>query len=244
MITAPNLPKKRITLCAAALESKLLSSLNALGIEVLSPVPCPELSDEVSFHADMLICHAGENIIFIEPTQKKLSEKLKALGFSVRFSEILEKKYPGDVKLNFAVSEDFILGNFASADKKLLEYFKESGKKLINVKQGYAKCSLCFVTENAFITEDEAIADVLKNEGKDVLLISKGDIYLSERHYGFFGGASGKISQQTLALTGSIDFHSDKENILLFLKKHSIELYELTHGKIRDIGGILPLTEE
>lgn len=244
MTLSPNLPKKRVTLCAAANRGETVLTLNKLGLEVLSPLPCKELSDEVCFHPDMLMCHAGENTIFIEPTQTELYKRLKNLGFNVRFSEPLKKNYPYDIKLNFAVSNDFVLGNFAFADKGLLDFFKKSGKRLISVRQGYAKCSLCEVHENAFITEDEGISDALKKAGKDVLMISKGDVFLSEKHYGFFGGATGKIAPDKLALTGSIDHHKDKEIILKFIRKYGVELIELSHGKIIDIGGILPLSEE
>jgi len=243
-LVCPNLPSKKVALCAAANTEETVAALNNYEIEVISPVINKELDSEISFHTDMLICHAGENLVFAEPGQTELSERLKEAGYEVRISEPLGNKYPDDVKLNFAVSKDFILGNYAFADKNLLDYFNKCGKKLINVKQGYAKCSLCFVTENAFITEDEAIFTALKDEGKDVLLISKGDVYLSEKHYGFLGGATGKISKTALAVTGSLRYHSDRDIILTFIKKHGVELIELSAGRIKDIGGIIPLTEE
>ena len=218
-LKVPNLPEKKVTLCAAANKKSIVSALKKLGIETVSPHPCESIDNEVACHADMLLCQVDRNTVFTEPSQTSLSKKLKDIGFNVFFSEMPEKKYPGDVRLNFAVGADFILGNFAVADKTLFEFFKKSGKKLINVKQGYAKCSLCFVSSDAFITEDDGIAKALIKEKKDVLLISKGDVYLSEKHYGFFGGASGKISERFLAVTGGIEHHRDAKAILDFTRR-------------------------
>ena len=39
----------------------------------------------------------------------------------------------------------------------LLAALQNGGKTLLTVKQGYAKCSLCFVSDAAFITEDAGI---------------------------------------------------------------------------------------
>ena len=60
----------------------------------------------------------------------------------------------------------------------------------------------------------------------------------------FFGGAAGLIAPDVLALNGSLRYHSDADAIRAFLKKHRITAVELFDGPIRDIGGIIPLTEE
>ena len=138
---------------------------------------------------------------------------------------------------------DFALGRFDSVDAGLTTFLQTSGKELIPVKQGYAKCSLCFVTDNAFITEDPSLAAALEKRGAAVLRIAPGDIYLSERHYGFFGGASGKIAKDKLAVTGSLSLHRDGGRIRAFAETHGVEIVELTDGRITDIGGILPLKE-
>ena len=146
--------------------------------------------------------------------------------------------------LNVAVSRDFALGNFRFADPSLKAFLAQSGRRLISVRQGYAKCSVCFVAPNAVITEDAGIAAALKKEGADVLLISAGDVVLSKAHSGFFGGSAGLIAPELLAVNGRLDTHRDGEKIKTFLHKYGVRALELTDGKITDIGGILPLTEE
>ena len=76
-----------------------------------------------------------------------------------------------------------------------------------------------------------------------MLRIAPGDVYLSERHYGFFGGASGKIAKDKLAVTGSLAAHRDGDRIREFAQQNGVEIVELTAGRITDIGGILPLKE-
>ena len=238
-ITNPNLPNRKISLCAVQYDYEIITALHKLGIDTLSPEKDNNLSEEVSCHADMLLCHTGNNKIILAPSQRKLYNELKQRDFEVLFSEELKELYPEDILLNVAVGKAFACANFSFTSKILLENLKD--KALINVKQGYTKCSLCFVRENAYITEDTGIAAALRNNGADVLLIEKGDIFLSKKHFGFFGGATGKISENELSVCGKLSTHRNHKEILAFLDKHSVSPVELCNGQIRDIGGILPL---
>ena len=242
-LDVPNLPVKRVRLCAAGSEP-IAARLREYDVSALVPVPCPRLPEETAAHADMLLCHAGGNTVFAEPSQGRIAEELKRYGFEVRFSSPAGNAYPADVLLNVAIGKDLAAGNFQHADKGLLRHLQNGGIKLLPVKQGYAKCSLCFVTENAFITEDAGLAKTLTAAGKDVLPIAPGDVYLSERHHGFLGGAAGLLAPDTLAFTGALSAHRDGERIRAFLKKYNVRPLELTGGMITDIGGILPLMEE
>lgn len=237
-ISHPNLPENKITLAAVGNYPKIISSLQSMGIRTLS-LESSILSTEVSRHQDILMCHTGENRIFLSPEINP--EALENEGFTVITGEKIEKDYPRDVKLNVAVSRDFFICNPKTADASLINELKNSGKREIHTNQGYTKCSVCFITENALITEDPSIYEALRGTDIAALFISKGDIYLSDEHYGFFGGSTGKIDKHTLAVTGELKYHKDGEKIKDFCKSHGIEILELTKGKITDIGGILPL---
>ncbi len=242
-ITVPNLPEAPVTLAAVCDDTRITRALRALGIATVSPVPDVALPEETKEHADLLLCHPGGNVCFVAPGQQALAERLRAEGFSVRFSAPPGAAYPEDIRLNVAVAGDFALGRFDSVDAGLTAFLRTTGREMIPVKQGYARCSLCFITESAFITEDPAIAAALEKRGAEVLRIAPGDIYLSERHYGFFGGASGKIGKDRLAVTGRLSSHRDGRCIREFAERHGVEIVELTDGPITDIGGILPLKE-
>lgn len=241
MIKTPNLPFEKVNLVIMQNAPEAIRKLRALGLSVLTVQKNVVLEEEVSEHADMLLCPLGGTDILLEPEQTSLYSELSARGFLCRFSSPLGANYPQDIKLNVAIGKDFALGNFRYTDETLRENLQKSGKKLLQVSQGYAKCNLSFVTENAFITEDEGIKNALTAIGKDVLLIRKGDVLLSEKHYGFFGGATGKIERNVLAVNGSLNYHRDGEKIRAFLQKHGVFPLELFNAPIRDIGGILPL---
>lgn len=239
-VNYPNLPEGRIKLAAVGNYPGIIRALHLLGIKTVS-LESDVLPEEISRHQDMLLCHTGENTIFLDPGQDKA--RLENEGFTVRTTAPLKSTYPGDALLNVAVGRDFFIYNPKSADPSLVSVLTESGKRPVKVKQGYTKCSVCIISENALITEDPSIYEALRDTGTDVLLISKGDIYLSDEHYGFFGGSTGKTDKYTLAVTGSLSHHSDGEKIKDFCKSHGVSILELTKGKITDIGGILPLTE-
>lgn len=239
-VNIPNLPEGQVCFAVTGDYPEITAVLNDLGIRTCS-FRNENLSPEVSRHSDMLICHTGENRIFADPLQD-MSVLLNE-GFSVSASERLSEKYPLDVKLNTAVSGNYFICNRKTVDKSLFDTLIKYGKTPVFVNQGYTKCSVCFIRENAVITEDGSIYEALKKTDTDVLLISKGDIYLSEKHHGFFGGCTGKTDRNTLAVTGELKYHRDGNKILEFCAKHSVSVKELTKGIITDIGGILPLKE-
>lgn len=242
-LAVPNLPASRV-LAVAVQECAAAAKLEASGISVLPPLPVPGLPAETAGHADMILCHVGGNTVFLEPSQPFLGVLLRYFGFERCYSVPLGAVYPEDVPLNVAVGGGFALADFRYTDPSLRAFLEQSGRRLISVRQGYAKCSLCFVAANAFITEDAGIAAALEKEGADVLRISAGDVVLSKAHTGFFGGAAGLLAPDLLAVNGRLDTHRDGERIKAFLFKYGVRALELTDGRITDIGGILPLTEE
>ena len=242
-LAVPNLPQGRVHVVAVQ-ASAAAQKLRGMGITVLSPLPDYALPAETAGHADMLLCHAGGNTVFLAPSQAFLGAALCTLGFDVRFVSSPGGAYPADVPLNVAVGKTFALGHFRHADASLRRFLERSGRRLLSVRQGYAKCSLCFVAENAFITEDAGVAAALTAAGADVLTVSSGDVALSEAHTGFFGGAAGLLAPDLLAVNGRLGTHRDGAQILAFLKKYGVAPVELSEGKITDIGGILPLMEE
>ena len=239
-IKIPNLPENKVTFAAVGDYPVFRKALSDMGIRIFSPEN-PVLDSEVSRHADMLICHTGENIIFADPLQD-VTPLIKE-GFTVYFTEELERNYPLDTRLNTAVGSKYFINNPKSVSACLYKYLENKGLRSISTRQGYTKCSLCFVTENAVITDDNSVYKAVREHFSDVLLISKGDIFLSEKHFGFFGGCTGKINKNTLAVTGELKSHRDHRAIYEFCAKHEVEIKELSKGRLTDIGGILPLKE-
>lgn len=240
----PNLPHSPVRLCLSSVGPASVSRLRAAGVAVLSPLAGQLLPVEERRHADLLFCHASEKAIILAPSQHKLSPLLQTLGFSPIFSAEPQATYPANIGLSFALCGRLAVGNFRFCDPALLPLLQNNGKKMISVRQGYAKCAVCIITETAAITEDAGVARALEENGVDVLQIAAGDVYLSEKHYGFFGGAAGKIAPDVLAVNGSLQTHRDGARIINHLRKYNVRPLELHSGKITDVGGILPLTEK
>lgn len=220
--------------------------LNSLGIKAILVPENPNISSPVSCHADMSILYTGNENIWLAPYLKnsEFEDKLEFLGLKIHQSDIVQsKEYPHDVSLNICVLNKLIICS-KWADSTIVDIFTNAGAKIIRTKQGYARCSVCPVSKNAVITADRGIADALKSENIDVLLISSGHIDLPGYDYGFIGGSSFKISENKIAFTGRLDAHPDKNAIEEFLGLHNIEPVYLTEHPIFDIGGAIPLYEK
>lgn len=149
----------------------------------------------------------------------------------------LSSKYPSDIILNALIMNNYFIHNLKFTDKNLLS--SQKSKKLINVKQGYTKCSVLPLKEKVAITNDRGIYNALILEGFDMLLIPPGDILLPSLNYGFIGGVGGMISEDELALFGSLEYYKYGELIKDFLKKHKIKALPLKKGKLVDRGSLV-----
>lgn len=239
----PNLPSGKVLKIICGINDKeILDFFIEKSIDVLRIEENSCIDSSVSLHADMAALHLGGNMIIIDKSQTQLKSELEQLGFVVyEISAAIKGKYPDDVRLNFTLVGDCAVGNFKHADPVLLKQI--NNKKRIFVRQGYCKCSTLIVNEKAIITDDEGIFSKMRENGFDALLISKGDIFLQGHDYGFIGGASGKISKDTVVFFGDITFHRDFEKINAFLSKYGCRYVCTDSRQLRDIGGFISLTE-
>ena len=215
-IEKANLPQNDIKHCVISEDAKDTAQfLNKLGIETLFVEKSLNLDNEVSTHTDLLFSYCGKKQAVIAPNQANLSAIVKKLGCRVEVAEFEPfSPYPGDVLLNQTFLNELFIGNLKFASEKVLNFSKTNKMTLINTKQGYTKCSICIISENAIITEDNGITTLLKKSQIDVLKIEPGYIYLSDKHFGFLGGASGKISKNEIFFNGNIEEHPNYEEIL------------------------------
>ncbi len=147
----------------------------------------------------------------------------------------LSKKYPKDVPLNAFTFKNYFIHNLKFTDKVLLDYYKNSGYQMIDIKQGYAKCS-CLVTEDFIITSDGGIYESLR-DSIPIYKINHGEIRLQNFNYGFIGGASGVLGKK-IFFTGDFSHHSSYEEILKIIKKYDYEIEILSDETIEDFGSI------
>lgn len=243
-LSKPNLPQKTIKHCLIGEKyTTEIEELTALGVKCLTLKANKCLDDEINCHADILAFNFGNGKI-VANIASIGEDELKKIGITAVFEDNITSPYPKDILLNSAFINNKIICNTSVTSKKIIDFAEENNIELINIKQGYSKCNICVVSDNAVITEDDGIASLLNFYQIDVLKISKGDIFLSDVHYGFLGGASGKLSKDKIYFSGDISQHRDYLQIVEFLNKHHIESVYNKSRKLRDFGGFIALTEE
>ena len=245
LINTPCLPKGTIKHCLIG--SKYIDEINELkelNIDCFTLNPEPLLEEEINSHADILAFNFGNGQVLLNKGSIG-EEELKFLGIEpVFYNGVISSPYPKDIPLNVAYTGNHIICNSTYTSKEIIDFANSNNIGIIKTNQGYSKCNLCIVNDNAVITEDKGLACLLKNYQYNVLLISSGDIFLSDTHYGFLGGASCKISYDKMYFSGDLSSHRDYECIVNFLDLYNVKpIYNKSH-KLTDFGGIVQLTEK
>ena len=239
-IKNPNLPEEMVSavLVDYRINKDSIKTLNSLGIRVYTTKSTDCLYEAISGHPDVILHHIGDNKFIVSPENSKIFSKIPGIEIIVGKSQ-LNSKYPHDISYNAARVGEFLIHNFKYTDEKILEHSEHLKK--INVNQGYSKCSICVVSENAIITSDIGIAKKCDLFGIDVLFVNDEDINLKGVSHGFFGGTTGKLSKNLLAVNGNIKYHKNHEEIITFLDKYNVKIIDLNLGFLEDIGTIIGL---
>lgn len=207
----------------------------------LTPIIVPKTTnvyDAINGHVDIQMNIISKNTIIIHKSMDKdFCNTLDKFNIKYIFSnDDLKYSYPGDIILNGIVLDNYFIHNLKYTDKNLLDNIKN--KSLINVKQGYSKCSVLIVNQKAIITSDKGIANALRKENFDVLLIPPGDIILPSMNYGFIGGTGGLINNNTMAFFGDLQYYAYGREVYDFLYKYDVKPIYLSQGKLIDRGSI------
>ena len=220
----------------------ICDALREYGFTTVLMQPSPNLQDPIASHADMLLfigfdrlfCHSD----YYKSNKELIDQILLAGGLSLTLSdESWSKEYPNDVLFNAALVGDHLVCNKKTVSKDILFKAIEQGYKIVNIPQGYTKCSICTVSDNAVITADKAIEKACKSENIDVLLISEGCVSLPPYNFGFIGGASGTCGDKVY-FCGSVTAHPDGDKIKNFCQKHGKMAVSLSDEQLKDVGSI------
>ena len=250
-IKNPNLPKRNVKVAIVDRRiGEYKASLEALGITLIFTMDIKELGTSVSSHPDMQILHVGDNDFFILDiaTNYYRNEIENICGtkdcetFNNRGEVVIKKgvslEYPYDTTLNLALTNQWVIGLENN------EIYKSLSLPKIKTRQGYSKCSVCVVQENAIITSDLSIAKSAGDFGIDVCIVSNDSIQLHGYNNGFIGGCTGKISEDKIVFYGSVDKHPDAYKIKTFTNKYDVECVSLSNKPLYDYGSLLPIVED
>lgn len=219
-----------------------IENLIKAGIMPIKVPKCSNVYEAVNGHPDIqlnLLKSKSDTKIII---QKEISQEFRNILTKNNIKYIVSKnclkeKYPSDIILNAFVTENYFIHNTKYTDPEF--FLSQKNKKIINVSQGYTKCSVLPVTETAFITSDKGIFNALKPAGFDILLLPPGDISLPGLNYGFIGGCGGMISNNLMAFFGNLNFYKYGNQVIDFLKKYNISPVYLKDGPLSDRGSLL-----
>ncbi len=149
--------------------------------------------------------------------------------------EEIGNEYPEDVKFNIAKIDNYIICNEQYISDIIKRHIKENNYEIINVKQGYAKCSTLII-KHGIITSDKGIYKACKGK-VDALLIEEGDILLPPLSHGFIGG-SAVYFNDIVFFNGDITKHRNYEKIREFILRRGLEIRYIDRP-LMDIGSFI-----
>lgn len=217
--------------CRTALESR--------GFEVLSLPPFDVLDTPVASHPDMLIFPMGSRLLthknYYSAASEELDRLISSTGLELLLSdEPVGRDYPHDVLFNAAPVGDIVFCKRDAVSRHITEH---SRGHAIGVRQGYTKCSICTVSDNAIISSDRGIAAAAAGAGVDVLTVTPGHVTLEGYDTGFIGGASGTWGEYVF-FCGDLNTHIDSASIRDFCAAHGKTAVSLGNGPLLDVGTI------
>ena len=228
---------KRIIIVDCRADEETIKSLKKAGYTVIPTMILGCVYDAIASHADIQIHYLGNNRFVCAPEAFEHYKKFLPDSFTlIKGSKSLAAKYPADIPYNAAAVGKTLICNSCSTAIEILREYSCKGRHILNVAQGYAKCSTCVVSDKAIITADTSIAKAATDNGIDVLKITEGHIDLKNMNYGFIGGASGLIEKNVIAFNGELGAHPDGDKIKQFCNNHDVEIAELQTGILCDIG--------
>ncbi|WP_348521806.1 DUF6873 family GME fold protein [Clostridium sp. BJN0001] len=221
-----------------------LVNLKKLNLKIIKVPKCDTLYNAISSHPDiqLSVIKNGKSYKLIIQKDMKYDFLKDLENNNIKYSlssSSLKEKYPSDIILNALITKDIFVHNIKYTDNTLLRSI--DNREILNVNQGYTNCSVLKVSDNAFITSDLGIYNVLSSKNMDVLLLPFGDIILEDFEYGFIGGCGGLISKNEIVFFGTLQKYKYKDKVLDFLSKFKVTPIYLDNCKLKDRGGIITI---
>ncbi len=232
-----------IALIDERIDNSSLLALKNMGAELFLMPPAPYLQKGVASHPDMLVfCGFGK--LFCHEKyyvdNKALVDSILSLsGLELVLSkEEISEKYPHDVKFNAALVGNALICNKKTVSKLILDAANDNDYKILDVPQGYTKCSTAIISDNAIITADKPIYSACISSGIDALLATPTGVELSGYDCGFIGGATGNFAD-AVYFCGDVSLHPDGKAINDFCEKHGKKVVCLSDKPLYDYGTII-----
>ncbi len=217
---------------------KTIKALLNMGFNVIQTPVIKEVYNSISGHPDIVIHKTDKKSAYCAPHYVDFfKSKLPDIEINSGKST-LKADYPYDIAYNIARVGNHIFCLKKYTDSMILEQYYNRGYKIINTRQGYAKCSICVISDNAIITSDKNISIAAEKNNIEVLLVDDKKVKLRDFDHGFIGGATG-LTDGKLFINGNTEHHTNRYDIEYFCARHDVEIVSLHDGCIEDIGSII-----
>ena len=233
--------EKILAVAGENLSQKCRNRLEELGFEVELLPAYKRLGKGVDTHADLMVFPLEDRIFTYRELSESLcdlTDKLRGRGYTVEMTDkIPSEKYPRDIALNFLQIGKYIFCNRKYASQEVLSYAESRGYTVVNVNQGYARCTACPVSDSGVISADPSMLSAADNKGIKNLSISVGSVVLEGFDYGFIGGSCGAFGN-SLYFAGDLCAHPDGERIESFCGSVGVKAVSLSDEPLTDVGSI------
>ena len=216
----------RIKYLAADSSPVLAERIREAGYDVRFVETAGIVSEPLSNHPDMFMCRLG------------FSDEAPVVSCFTEGSAVPGSSYPEDIAYNAACTGRFFIHKLSNTAPALLAAAEEAGMRLVDVRQGYSKCSTVILDETSIITYDRGIAVKCRAEGMDVLEVRPGHVLLPGYDTGFIGGASGRVGS-TVYFNGDLRAHPDFKAITDFIETRGLKAVWFAGWPLTDIGSII-----
>ena len=241
----PFIPLKKAdtVIVAGNISEEIYRNLKKMNLRIIKTIPHKKVHSSIKYHPDIVIHPINRDMLVTEPSvYEYYKEEFKNTNIKIiKGEKQLDCKYPLDIAYNVGRIENLAIHNFRYTDEVLKYYLKKQNLELINVNQGYTKCSIAVIGQSDIITSDTVIYKILKRYGVNSLLIEPGYIFLENQNYGFIGGCTGNMSNKEVLFSGYLDAHPDIDKIVHFIDDLNKNIVYLSKEKINDVGTIISL---
>ncbi len=152
----PFIPLKEANTVVVAgnIDDEIYKNLKDRNLRVVKTIAHEKVDISIKYHPDIVIHPINHNLLLVEPTVYEYYKgKFKDTDINIiKGEKELGYKYPLDIAYNVGRVSNYALHNFKYTDEVLKFYLKKEKIELINVNQGYNKCSMALVGNNEIIT--------------------------------------------------------------------------------------------
>ena len=239
-------------------------NLKKLG-DVLFLNPTEITYKSISAHPDIFFFQTEDGLIYAPNAPKKIVKELKKRKIKLtEGKKEVGKKYPETVPYNAVGIGDTLIHNLKHTDSTILSLYE----KHIHVNQGYTRCNLVALNENAFITSMEdykttrlqdykevaetqrrkdAECDASTSSATEKLMAHSSQLtalYIDPKQIKLEGHDHGffpgccGVWKNNLIVCGSTKYLKEKEELDKFLKDNNFNLIELYDGELVDVGSV------